>query len=115
MPLQVQARRDERELVISGQRTAPVRAETQTNYRRRVERSFGSFSRTFNVRVLLQTPAFSFFVSSCTLRFEFASGCINLGFAECKYSGTCSCSVIAWSIVNQAYKKCLALSNIISE
>lgn len=49
---QVQARREERELVISGQRTAPERLEAQKEYRRRIERRFGKFSRTFTVRTL---------------------------------------------------------------
>lgn len=47
--VKVQARRDERELVISGQRAAPERTEAQKEYRSRVERRFGKFSRTFTL------------------------------------------------------------------
>lgn len=47
--VKVQARREERELVISGQRAAPERSEPQGNYRRRIERRFGKFSRTFTL------------------------------------------------------------------
>ena len=48
--LQVQARKEERELVISGERPAPEQAEGDAGFRRRFERRFGKFSRTFSVR-----------------------------------------------------------------
>jgi HSP20 family molecular chaperone IbpA len=48
--VQVQARKDERELVISGERPAPEQSEEEKGFRRRVERRFGKFSRTFSVR-----------------------------------------------------------------
>lgn len=51
MGWQVQARREERELLISGRRDAPKRSEDQKQYRCRVERRFGNFSRTFTVRL----------------------------------------------------------------
>ena len=60
--LQVQAKKEERELTISGSRAAPAEAkpvegeasseaqQQQANSRRRIERRFGNFSRTFKVR-----------------------------------------------------------------
>ncbi len=62
---QVQAKKDERELTISGSRAAPAEAkprsegegsegsnaQQQAGRRRRIERRFGKFSRTFKVRM----------------------------------------------------------------
>ena len=58
--LQVQAKKEERELTISGSRAAPAEAQPvegegsdaqqQAGRRRRIERRFGNFSRTFKVR-----------------------------------------------------------------
>jgi len=58
--VQVQAKKEERELTISGSRAAPAEAkpvegegsdaQQQAGRRRRIERRFGDFSRTFKVR-----------------------------------------------------------------
>ena len=66
MPIaQVQAKKEERELTISGSRAAPAEVKPnaaeggeaqQAGRRRRIERRFGSFSRTFKV-MLNTTPA----------------------------------------------------------
>lgn len=47
--VKVQARREERELLISGRRDAPERPESVKQYRSLVERRFGNFSRTFTL------------------------------------------------------------------
>ena len=56
---QVQARKDEQELVITGEHVAPAapeEAEGAQRFRRRTERRFGKFSRTFSVRHPLFQP-----------------------------------------------------------
>ncbi len=57
----MQAKKEERELTISGSRAAPTEAkpraegseaqQQQAGRRRRIERRFGKFSRTFKVRM----------------------------------------------------------------
>jgi len=66
--VQVQAKKEERELTISGSRAAPAEAkpaegegsdaqqQQQAGRRRRIERRFGDFSRTFKVRRLASHP-----------------------------------------------------------
>ncbi len=39
--------------MISGERPAPEQAEADAGFRRRFERRFGKFSRTFSVRAFL--------------------------------------------------------------
>lgn len=47
--MQVQANKDDRVLTISGSRAAPELSEDQQQRRRRTERRFGNFRRTFKV------------------------------------------------------------------
>jgi len=65
--LQVQARKEERELVISGERPAPEQAEGDAGFRRRFERRFGKFSRTFSVSAPRRSLAVAFLACCCSV------------------------------------------------
>ena len=91
-PLQVQARKEERELVITGERPAPKRTDGQEGqFRSRIERRFGKFSRTFTVRAsLMSQVSSSHFVEdhavkliinsqiNCFIAFPFYNGNVHL-------------------------------------